>query len=173
MVYAKRPFGGAEQVYRYLGRYTHRVAISNRRLRRIDDDAIVFETRAGKTVSLPPHEFIRRFFQHRLPTGFVKIRHTGLLAPVNVNGALVRARDLLGGAPSAGAPPLVDGDPDRRNDDDGNDRDAGSVADLPWSDLLFRLTGFDVKVCPSCRQRALVRLPLPDCRGPPQPGRPK
>jgi hypothetical protein len=173
VVYAKRPFGGAEQVYRYLGRYTHRVAISNRRLRRIDDDAIVFETRAGKTASLPPHEFIRRFFQHRLPTGFVKIRHTGLLAPVNVNGALVRARDLLGGAPSTGAPPLVNGDTDRRDDGDGDDRDAGSVADLPWSDLLFRLTGFDVKVCPSCRQRALVRLPLPDCRGPPQPGRPK
>jgi Putative transposase/Transposase zinc-binding domain len=167
VVYAKRPFGGAEQVYRYLGRYTHRVAISNRRLRRIDDDAIVFETRAGNTVSLPPSEFIRRFFQHRLPPGFVKIRHTGLLAPVNVNGALVRARELLAKGALSEPLPAIDGDTDEREDGDGDNRDVGLVADLSWSDLLLHLTGFDVKVCPCCRQRALVRLPLPDCRGPP------
>jgi Putative transposase/Transposase zinc-binding domain len=166
VVYAKRPFGGAEQVFRYLGRYTHRVAISNHRLRSVDDAAIVFETRAGKTAALPPLEFIRRFLQHRLPAGFVKIRHSGLLAPVNVNGALARALDLLGRTPSAGPRPLVDvdGDDDR---DDGESRDRVQIADLPWAELLLRLTGFDAKACPACRQRTLIRVPLPDCRGPP------
>jgi len=168
VVYAKRPFGGAEQVYRYLGRYTHRVAISNRRLVSVDDAAIVFETRHGKTATLPPLEFVRRFLQHRLPGGFVKIRHSGLLAPVNVNRALVRAQALLGPAP-APEPPVVGAD---RGDDDRNDGDKHDrvrVADLPWPELLFRLTGFDARVCPACRQRTLVRVPLPDCRGPPPP----
>ena len=95
VVYAKRPFGGAEQVYRYLGRYTHRVAISNPRLVSADDDAVVFRTRGPNTATLTPVEFIRRFLDHRLPRGFVKIRHRGLLAPANVNGSLARARALL------------------------------------------------------------------------------
>lgn len=167
VVYAKRPFGGAEQVYRYLGRYTRRVAISNKRLISVDDAAIVFATRAGKTAALSPLEFIRRFLQHRLPAGFVKIRHSGLLAPVNVNGALARAQALLGRTPSAGPRPVVDaegGDDDR---DDGEGRDRVHVADLSWAELLRRLTGFDANLCPVCRQRTLVRVPLPDCRGPP------
>src|SRR5450432_768430 len=67
VVYAKRPFGGPEQVYRYLGRYTHRVAISNTRLVALDDDTIVFRTRGRDTVSLAPLEFVRRFLEHVLP----------------------------------------------------------------------------------------------------------
>jgi hypothetical protein len=167
VVYAKRPFGGAEQVYRYLGRYTHRVAISNQRLVSVDDAAIVFATRAGKTAALSPLEFIRRFLQHRLPAGFVKIRHSGLLAPVNVNGALARAQALLGRPPSAGPRPVVDAEGGNDDRDDGESRDRVHVADLPWAELLLRLTGFDAKLCPVCRQHTLVRVPLPDCRGPP------
>jgi len=86
VVYAKRPFGGAEQVYRYLGHYTHRVAISNARLVSVDDHAVVFHTRGQDTATIGPAEFIRRFLDHRLPRGFVKICHGGLLSPTNVNG---------------------------------------------------------------------------------------
>ena len=77
VVYAKRPFGGPEQVYRYLGRYTHRVAISNTRLVAIDDDTVVFRTRGGDIASFAPIEFIRRFLEHVLPKGFVKIQPHG------------------------------------------------------------------------------------------------
>jgi Putative transposase/Transposase zinc-binding domain len=161
VVYAKRPFFGVEHVYRYLGRYTHRVAISNRRLISIDDSAIVFHTRDGKTATLPPLEFIRRFLQHRLPKGFTKIRHSGLLAPRNVNSALASARQILAAA-SATAQQLLP-------DVGASDLPAPSTqtADLPWTELLFRLTGFDVKRCPACGQCTLVRLPLPEARAPP------
>ena len=116
---------------------------------------------------------MRRFLQHRLPPGFVKIRHFGLLAPVNVNGALARAQALLGPAVAPRPLPLVGadgGDGHREEDrDDPEGHDRVRTADLPWAELLFRLTGFDAQVCPACRQRALVRIPLPDCRGPPLP----
>jgi hypothetical protein len=95
VVYAKRPFGGPEQVYRYLGRYTHRVAISNARLVSMDDHAVVFRTRDKQTATVDPVEFIGRFLEHILPKGFIKIRHFGLLAPANVNDRLERAKRLL------------------------------------------------------------------------------
>lgn len=94
VVYAKRPFGGPEQVLRYLGRYTHRVAISTSRLLASDDAAVVFRTRGDRTCRLRPDEFIRRFLLHVLPGRFRKIRHYGLLAPANVNTRLVRAQQL-------------------------------------------------------------------------------
>jgi hypothetical protein len=86
VVYAKAPFGGPEQVLKYLARYTHRVAISNSRLVKLEDGRVTFrykdyaDDRRPKTMVLPAHEFIRRFLQHVLPSGFVKIRHYGLLA---------------------------------------------------------------------------------------------
>ncbi len=86
VVYAKAPFGGPEQVLKYLARYTHRVAISNSRLVALDNDQVTFrykdyaDDRRPKTMVLAAHEFIRRFLQHVLPSGFVKIRHYGLLA---------------------------------------------------------------------------------------------
>jgi hypothetical protein len=95
VVFAKRPFGGPEQVYRYLGRYTHRVAISNARLVSVDDQAVVFRTRGSDTASLSPTEFIGRFLQHVLPNQFVKIRHFGLMASGNVNTRLRHAATLL------------------------------------------------------------------------------
>jgi hypothetical protein len=94
-VYSKRAFGGAEQVYRYLGRYTHRVGIANSRLVDVRDDAVTFRTKDGKTVTVTPVEFIRRFLLHVLPATFVKTRHYGLLAPANVNTKLKKARALL------------------------------------------------------------------------------
>lgn len=98
VVYAKKPFGGPDQIVNYLGRYTHRVGISSSRLLSITDHRIVFRTRGEKTCSLTPEEFIRRFLSHVLPPRFSKIRHYGLLAPGNVNTALLRAQQLLGPA---------------------------------------------------------------------------
>lgn len=97
VVYAKRPFGGPRQVLAYLGMYTHRVAISSSRIVSIDDSAIVFKTRDGKTCTLAPDEFIRRFLLHILPKGLRKIRHYGLLAPSNVATRLAIAQDLVAG----------------------------------------------------------------------------
>jgi len=85
VVYAKRPFGGPEHVLRYLGAYTHRVAISNHRLVALNDDKVCFRWRDSahgnkkKLMSLPADEFLRRFLLHLLPRGFVRIRNFGFL----------------------------------------------------------------------------------------------
>ena len=86
VVYAKRPFGGPEQVLKYLARYTHRVAISNSRLLKVGDGQVTFrykdysDEHKSKSMTLSADEFLRRFVQHVVPKGFVKIRHCGLLA---------------------------------------------------------------------------------------------
>lgn len=95
VVYAKRPFAGPEQVFKYLGRYTHRVGISNHRLISFDEHGVCFRTKDGKQVVVSAQEFIRRFLLHVLPDGFVKIRHYGLLASGNVRTKLVDARRRL------------------------------------------------------------------------------
>ena len=104
VVYAKRPFGGAERVYSYLGRYTHRVGLSNRRLLWIGPDQVCFKTKLGQTCTVSPMEFIRRFLLHVLPPGLVKIRHFGLLSATGVRTRLPLAQRLLAPAPSAVAP---------------------------------------------------------------------
>ncbi len=99
----KDPFAGPEAVLAYLSRYTHRVAISNRRLVRVDADGVAFrykDYRAGhrerwKTMTLTPHEFIRRFLSHVLPKGFHRIRHYGLFANGNRATNIARVRALL------------------------------------------------------------------------------
>jgi hypothetical protein len=101
IVYAKPPFGGPEQVFRYLGRYSHRVAISNSRLRGLDETHVSFDWKdyadeqRVKVMRLTIDEFIRRFLLHVLPKGFVRIRHYGLLAGVNVPTKLEQCRRLL------------------------------------------------------------------------------
>ena len=100
VVYAKPPFAGAEQVYRYLGRYTHRIAISNARLEAFDENGVRFATKHGKSVTLSGEEFIRRFLLHVLPPGFHKIRHYGLLAGRNLKHTLPLARRALAGSQS-------------------------------------------------------------------------
>ena len=102
VVYAKRPFGGPEQVLKYLARYTHRVAISNRRVLSMENGRVTFEWKdyaAGnqtKTMTLEAVEFIRRFLLHVLPSGFVHIRHFGFLANRKRKEKLALCRSLLG-----------------------------------------------------------------------------
>jgi hypothetical protein len=105
VVYAKRPFAGAEHVYRYLGQYTHRVGISNSRILAIEDDDVRFHTKGGKAVRIPGVDFVRRFALHVLPKGFTRIRHYGLLAPANVNTRWVEANTQL--APGAHVNPSL------------------------------------------------------------------
>ena len=103
VVYCKAPFAGPVEVLRYLSRYTHRVAISNRRLVAADDGQVAFRWKdyredglaRWKTMTLSAHEFIRRFLVHVLPKGFHRIRHYGLLANGNRAEAIATARELL------------------------------------------------------------------------------
>jgi Putative transposase/Transposase zinc-binding domain len=103
VVYCKEPFAGPAQVLRYLSRYTHRVAISNRRLIAADDSGVSFRWKdyriegpsRWKTMTLTPHEFIRRFLMHVLPKGFHRIRHYGLFASANRAANIAKARELL------------------------------------------------------------------------------
>lgn len=103
VVYSKRPFGGPKEVLRYLARYTHRVAISNRRLIACDDKGVTFKWKdyriegpeRYKVMTLATHEFIRRFLMHVLPAGFHRIRYYGLLASGKRADNIARARELL------------------------------------------------------------------------------
>jgi hypothetical protein len=103
IVYSKRPFGGPEEVLRYLARYTHRVAISNRRLVSLDDKGVTFKWKdyrvegpeRYKVMTLDTHEFIRRFLMHVLPQGFHRIRYYGLLTSQTRAKNIARARELL------------------------------------------------------------------------------
>jgi hypothetical protein len=117
-VYAKRPFAGPKAVLAYLSRYTHRVAISNRRLVAADAKTVTFKVKdyridgpgRYKAMTLDAHEFIRRFLIHVLPSGFHRIRHYGLLAGGAKADNLARARKLLDAA--APAPETADSDAD-------------------------------------------------------------
>ena len=139
VVYAKPPFGGAEHVYRYLGRYTHRVAISNSRLLAMEDGRVRFrykdyaDENRTKEMALSVEEFIRRFLMHVLPKGFVRIRHYGLLAGRNAVTKLARCRELLGASP-------VQAPPERKT----------------WADRVAEWTGQNPLECPHCR-KPLVR----------------
>jgi hypothetical protein len=110
VVYAKPPFGGAEQVLKYLARYTHRVAIANQRLASIDNRTVSFhwkdyaDANTPKVMTLDGVEFLRRFLQHVLPSGFVRIRHFGLLANRHREEKLSRCRSLLNATPTVGNP---------------------------------------------------------------------
>jgi hypothetical protein len=132
VVYAKRPFAGPEQVLEYLGRYTHRVALSNDRLVSLDDGVVRMRWKdyadhdRPKVLALAAEEFLRRFFLHVLPRGFMRIRHFGILANRTRHAMLDRCRHLLD-APATPA----------------------SVAE-PLADLVHRLTGLDVTRCAVC-----------------------
>lgn len=110
VVYAKRPFAGPRQVLAYLSRYTHRVAISNRRLLQADEQSVTFDYKdygqgaKHKTMTLERMEFVRRFCLHILPERFVKIRHYGLLGNRQRGQRLARARELLGATSAPAAP---------------------------------------------------------------------
>jgi hypothetical protein len=145
LVYSKRPFAGPERLLDYLGRYTHRVAISSHRLIRIDRAGICFATKDGKTITLSPEEFLSRFLDHVLPARFVKIRHYGLLASANANKLTV-AQNCLGLAPS--------------------DDHAAESPVLSWQERFYQLTGIDLTRCPICNSK-LRSLPLALASPPP------
>jgi hypothetical protein len=149
VVYAKRPFGGSEQVLRYLGRYTHRVGISNQRLVSMDERGVTFRTKDGRAVTVAAQEMLARFVQHVLPRGFVKIRHYGLHSASHATTRLETARQRLG--PNATPPKRAERAPDD-------------------AERMLRLTGLDLRVCPACHALALVRTALaePHARAPPR-----
>jgi len=158
VTYAKQPFAGAEAVYSYLGRYTHRVGLSNHRIIDVSDDAVTFRTRGDDTATVHPVEFLRRFLLHALPRGFVKLRHYGLLAPGNVHTKLEAARRLL--EESRGAPASTSS---AAPDEPGTGESAPDEVPTGWRAALLRLTGVDVTRCPACGgvlfSRALARAP--------------
>lgn len=145
VVYAKPPFGGPELVFKYLGSYTHRVAISNHRIVDIHDSRVTFTLKdykngaARTTMTVDAVEFLRRFLLHVLPRGFTRIRHYGLLAGCNVATKLDRARVLLAQSGAPTRPAIAMADPD-----------------LPWWERLRDRTGIDLMACPGCGGR-LVR----------------
>jgi hypothetical protein len=144
IVYAKPPFGGPDHVFRYLGRYTHRVGISNQRLIAVDAESVTFATKGGRKVTLSGVEFLRRFVQHVLPPGFAKIRHYGLVASRNVTSRLACAIRLLSSIKPRTSP--------RSKPHNGEPIDP-----IAW---LLRVMGIDLLRCPRCGQRSLTTRPL-------------
>jgi hypothetical protein len=159
IAYAKAPFGGAEQVYGYLGRYTHRVGNSNARILRQGDQRVDFATKNGRTCSLHPVEFLRRFLLHVLPRGFHKLRHYSLCSTHHVAaGTLGKLRAILLPRPAAPA----EQQPSARTAEA-----AGAAASVvharapeSWLDCLLVLTGIDALRCPQCSDGRLMRRPL-------------
>ena len=143
-VYCKRPFGSAERVVKYFGRYTHRVALSNDRIVGFDGKTLLLRIRGGKgrdrrrTLKLSSGEFIRRYLFHVLPDRFVKIRYYGLLGNCRRVERLERCRRLLGCR-----------HPRKR-------KDRGAKSD--WGERLLELTGIDLKKWPVCGGRMVLRM---------------
>ena len=141
ITYAKQPFGGPEQVLEYLGRYTHRVALTNNRIIAIEDATIWFRYRdrsddnKEKQLTLSADEFIRRFLLHVLPSGFTKIRYYGFLAHANKKACLELIRTLIG-ATTEYEQKLVEN----------------------VQEMMFRLTGIDICCCPQCGKGKMVYL---------------
>ena len=142
VVYSKRPFAGPERLFAYLGQYTHRIAISNHRILAVTDDAVTIATRDGNTATMHPQQFIHRFLQHVLPSGFMKIRHYGLWASGNVKTKLALARRHLEAQ-------------GRRYD--ARPKEAAS----DWRERVKELTGVDLTACPACGSTRLSRKTLP------------
>jgi hypothetical protein len=138
IAYAKRPFAGPEQVLEYLGRYTHRVAITNNRILSIDNGTVTFTYRDRqdnnkiKPMGLTADGFIRRFLLHILPRGFMKIRYFGFLAHTNKKQAVALIRRLLGFDTKA----------------------EKTKETIP--EMMLRLTGTDITCCPRCKKGTMT-----------------
>ena len=152
VVYAKKPFGSPEKVLDYLGRYTHRVALSNDRILHVENGEVTLSYRdrkdgdRKKTITLEAQEFIRRFLLHVLPDGFMRIRHFGFLANRSKKQALAQCRTLLKLAPALPQSPS-----------------------LSAKDLLVKLTGVDLSRCPRCQKGTMIvvsELPRISCSAP-------
>jgi predicted Zn-ribbon and HTH transcriptional regulator len=139
IVYAKKPFGSPQSVLDYLGRYTHRVALSNDRILSVQNGQVTFTYRDRKdndrlkSIALNAQEFIRRFLLHVLPDGFMRVRHFGFLANRSKKHALAQCRKLLG------LPPALPEIPKRSA-----------------QDLLREITGIDLSRCPRCQKGTMI-----------------
>jgi hypothetical protein len=139
VVYAKKPFGSPQTVLDYLGRYTHRVALSNDRILKIENGEILLSYRdrkdgdRKKTLTLAAQEFIRRFLLHVLPDGFMRIRHFGFLANRSKKRALPQCRKLLGLDSASPHYPVESA-----------------------KDLLLKITGVDLSRCPCCHTGTMI-----------------
>jgi hypothetical protein len=142
VVYCKSPLKNPQKVMDYLGRYTHRVALSNDRLIEMEGSRVTFRRRdsAGgnkiKWITLEAFEFIRRFLLHVLPDQFVKIRYYGILSHRSRKGKLLRCKRLLGVLSNEEPQP---------------------VPKETWQDLLTRITGIDPRVCPHCGKGKMIQ----------------
>jgi predicted Zn-ribbon and HTH transcriptional regulator len=143
VVYSKPPFNTAKDFVRYLGRYTHRIAISNNRIIKFKDGEVNFQWRdykdnnCSKDMTLTTTEFIRRFLLHVLPKGFMRIRHYGLVSSRNVNTLLPECRKILG------------------TDEPQKKPEAEKES---WQATLLRITGIDISKCPACKTGRMLRV---------------
>lgn len=139
VVYAKKPFSGPEQVLDYLGRYTHRIAISNHRIKSIDNGEVTFtykdrqDNNTTKLMILPAMEFIRRFLLHVLPSRFMKIRYYGFLANICKKKAVLLIRRLIG-----------------------KDMEVRTFIKETLQEKVLRLTGRDIPLCPHCKEGRMI-----------------
>jgi hypothetical protein len=151
IVFCKPPFGGSESVLNYLGRYTHRVAITNHRIVKLEDGKVTFKYRdykdhnKNKLMILDACEFIRRFMLHILPDRFVKIRYYGLLSNKNRKKQLRLCKKLLG---------IQEKNLERMK------------AKETWEEMVFRLTGKDCTVCPICKGQMKRERDIQEIRRP-------
>lgn len=155
VVYCKPPFDGTKGVLEYLGRYTHRIAISNHRIVKTDDDRVSFRWRDYadnnkiKIMTVSAEEFIRRFLLHVLPDRFVKIRHYGLLGNRCRRKKLDRCRELLTCV----------------------DQNKAEQKTETWQEALLRIVGIDIAKCPACGERTMRTTEIMQparCKGPPR-----
>lgn len=141
VVYSKAPFNGPEKVFDYLGRYTHRVAIANHRIAKVEDGLVTFRYRDRadgdkcKHMTIAAQEFIRRFLLHVLPDSYMRIRHYGFLANRCKKQNLARCRELLGLCP-----------------------DLPEIPEQTAQEKMLQLTGVDVTECPCCKQGRMERV---------------
>jgi hypothetical protein len=146
VVYAKPPFAGPEQVLDYVGRYTHRVAISNNRLLDIEADQVRFrwkdyrDKNQQKTMTLSAEEFIRRFLLHALPSGFQRIRYYGFLGNRYRQEKLARCRQLLDMAPA--------------------EVPSETLSPRDYRDRHEALTGSSLRQCPVCRRGRMFTVEM-------------
>ncbi len=140
VVYAKKPLPTSDKVVEYIGRYSHRVAISNHRIKQVQDGKVTFswiDYRTSKEGLMPldASDFLQRFFSHVLPPGFMKIRHYGILSSRNKAACIARVREQFNVAP-APAP----------------------VKELNWMETFEMLYGRHPKLCPCCGKGVLLAV---------------
>ena len=135
----KKPFAGPQQVLDYIGRYTHRVAISNHRIVNVENDNVTFTYRDRrnnntlKTMTLQAKEFIRRFLLHVLPYGFVRIRHFGFLANRYKKENIEKCREMIG-----------------------YPEQLPETTEKNYQQRMLELTGIDITLCPCCKKGSMV-----------------